>query len=81
MGQLPARLVLHKSPRYWPDERRGFESALPGRVRRYALLALEPQAAVRLLTESKYPALRGTRFSVGDLDFLYTTGSSPHYSK
>ncbi len=28
----------------------------------------------RGITTSKYPALRGTNFSVGDPDFLYTTG-------
>jgi hypothetical protein len=37
-------------------------------------MALEPQSTVRLITTSKYPPLRGTRFTVGDLDYLYTTG-------
>ena len=29
---------------------------------------------MRLLTTSSYPPLRGTRFTVGDIDYLYTTG-------
>lgn len=74
MHQTPARVVVHKTSRYWPDERDGFRAAIESRVRRYDLMALEPQSTVRLITTSKYPPLRGTRFTVGDLDYLYTTG-------
>ena len=49
-------------------------TAIESRVHRYDLMALEPQSAVRLITASKYPPLRGTRFTIGDLDYLYTTG-------
>ncbi len=38
------------------------------------MLALEPQSEVRLITQSKYPPLRGTSFSMGSLDYIYTTG-------
>jgi hypothetical protein len=74
MHQTPTRVVVHKTSRYWPDERDGFRAAIEARVRRYDLMALEPQSTVRLITTSKYPPLRGTRFTVGDLDYLYTTG-------
>jgi hypothetical protein len=74
MKQDPTRVVVHKTSRYWPDERQGFAAALSGRVNRYDLMAMEPQSVTRLITTSKYPPLRGTRFTVGDLDFLYTTG-------
>jgi hypothetical protein len=74
MKQSPARVVIHKTSRYWPAEREGFREVLGKQVSRYDLLALEPQSEVRLMTASKYPPLRGTRFGVGDLDFLYTTG-------
>jgi hypothetical protein len=74
MHQTPARVVVHKTSRYWPDERDGFRSAIESRVHRYDLVALEPQSAVRLIPTSKYPPLRGTRFTIGDLDYLYTTG-------
>lgn len=74
MKQMPRRLVVHKSSRYWAAERSGFEAALRGKVDSFDLVALERQSSVRLITASKYPPLRGTRFSVGEIDFLYTTG-------
>ncbi len=74
MKQTPQRVVVHKTSRYWPDERAGFIGALQDRVDRFDLLALAPQSAFRLITVSKYPPLRGTWFSVGELDFLYSTG-------
>ncbi len=75
VGTRPARVVIQKTSRYWPAERWGFAEALRRRVTRFDLLALDGrQSNVRLITTSKYPPLRGTRFSVGDLDFLYTTG-------
>jgi len=75
--QLPKRVVVHKTSQYWPAEREGFQSALRHKVDRYDLLTLQPQEAVRLITQSKYPPLQGTAFSVGTLDFLYTTGFVP----
>src|SRR5207248_1261985 len=75
MGTRPTRVVVQKTSRYWPSERAGFADALGRRVSRFDLLALDGrQSHVRLITASKYPPLRGTRFSIGDLDFLYTTG-------
>jgi hypothetical protein len=75
MGTRPTRVVVQKTSRYWPGERAGFTNALRRRVARFDLLALDGrQSHVRLITTSKYPPLRGTRFSVGDLDFLYTSG-------
>lgn len=74
MHQDPKRVIVHKTSRFLPAEREGIEAVLRERVSRYDLLALAPQSSMRLITTSKYPPLRGTRFSVGDLDFLYTTG-------
>jgi hypothetical protein len=74
IGQLPRRVVIHKSSRYWLPERAGFEAALKQRVQQYDLLALSPQSDIRLLPESQYPPLRGTRFTIDDVDLLYTTG-------
>lgn len=74
MHQTPTRVVVHKTSRFWPDERDGFRTAIEPKVRRYDLMALERQSTVRLITTSKYPPLRGTRFTAGDLDYLYTTG-------
>jgi hypothetical protein len=74
MKQTPQRIVVHKTSKWWPEEKDGFDQALRTRVNRYDLLTLQPQSAVRLLPVNKYPPLRGLRFTVGDLDFLYTTG-------
>jgi hypothetical protein len=74
MRQTPQRVVVHKTSRYWPAEASGFKEALRRYDVRYDLIALEPQSRVRLLTANLYPPLRGTHFSVGDIDYLYTTG-------
>lgn len=73
-GQYPQRVVVHKTSRYWTAELQGFESALRKYVERYDLLALAKQDTARLLVASQYPPLRGARFTIGDLDYLYTTG-------
>jgi serine/threonine protein kinase len=74
MHQLPSRVVIHKSSRWTLDERTGVREGLRNRVSHYDLVSLQKQDSVRLITANRYPPLRGTRFSVGDLDFLYTTG-------
>lgn len=74
MKQYPSRVVVHKTSHYWADEREGFSTALSEQIAQFDLLSLSSQSTVRLMTKSKYPPLRGTYFSVGDLDFLYTTG-------
>ena len=75
MGQMPKRVVIHKTSRYWPAEKSGFEQALRKKsIYQYDLLALNRQNVVKLITVTKYPPLRGTRFTVEDLDYLYTTG-------
>lgn len=71
--QLPQRLVLHKSSRFEDAERRGFEHALR-RVSQYDLVALSRNHDVRLVRAGRYPPLRGTSFTVGDVSYLYTTG-------
>ncbi|MBM4033551.1 MAG: hypothetical protein FJ291_17450 [Planctomycetes bacterium] len=75
MQQTPQRVVVHKSSVYWPEERIGFKAVLGRRVSRFDLLSLDTrQSFVRLLTTASYPPLRGTRFTIGDKDYLYTTG-------
>jgi hypothetical protein len=69
----PGRVVIHKTSRYWPDEREGIQAALKG-IRAFDLVAVSPTSAVRLFRAGMYPPLRGTFFSVGDLRYLYTTG-------
>jgi len=74
MHQNPRRVVIHKSSRFWPEEKAGFKKALKSRVSQFDLLSLSGQSRVRLLPASKYPPLRSTRFTVGEIDYLYTTG-------
>jgi hypothetical protein len=75
-GTLPGRVVVHKTSRFEPEERDGFEQALRG-VGRYDLLALSPSSDLRLLRAGRYPPLRGLSFRVGDIWSLYTTGYMP----
>jgi hypothetical protein len=77
MGQSPTRMVIHKTSRFWAAETEGFRSALEAKNLHYDLVALAPDDTVRLFPVNQYPPLRGTRFTVGDLDYIYTTGFQP----
>lgn len=74
--QMPRRVVIHKSSRFWPAEKEGFQEAL-GVVPYYDLVAVRPNNQVRLLREGQYPPLRGVTFTVDDVRYLYTTGFIP----
>jgi hypothetical protein len=79
--QLPKRIVIHKTSRYEPQERAGFEAALKNRGCLYDLVSLTPTSSTRLLRAGQYPPLRGTLFSLGDISYLYTTGYLPALGK
>lgn len=72
-GQLPQRVVVHKSSRYEQDERLGFDKALQ-QVSQYDLVALTPVSYARLIRSGQYPPLRGARFTIGQTSYLYTSG-------
>jgi len=72
-GRTPARVVIHKTSKYWEEERDGFVSALRG-IAEFDLVAVRPTSEVRLLRAGQYPPLRGTMFSVSDTHYVYTTG-------
>jgi hypothetical protein len=74
--QLPQRVMVHKSSRFDPEERAGFERAL-SEVKTYDLVSLCPTSDVRLIRAGRYPPLRGTCFTVGDVAHLYTSGYIP----
>jgi hypothetical protein len=74
--QEPQRVIIQKTSRFEPAERKGFEQAL-SKVGRYDLVALSSESASRLVRAGKYPPLRGTHFRVGDISYLYTTGYLP----
>jgi hypothetical protein len=75
-GRTPRRVVIHKSSRFWTEEANGFQVALKD-VNEFDLVSVAATRDVRLLRQGTYPVLRGTQFTVGDIDFidfLYTTG-------
>ncbi len=85
-GNLPRRVVVHKTSRYWGQEHEdyneldglaeGIQEALPRCEMDFATLA---QTGVRLFREGIYPPLRGTYFRVeDDLHFLFTMGYVPY---
>jgi hypothetical protein len=71
--RLPRRVVVHKTSRFFPAEHEGFRLALKG-VAEFDLVAVSPTSEVRLVRAGKYPPLRGTLFTVGATEYLYTTG-------
>lgn len=73
-GQNPRKIVIHKTSRFEPDECSGFESVLKNYNCQYDLVALTPTSMFRLVRTGQYPPLRGTFFSIGELNYLYTTG-------
>ena len=73
LKQIPTRVIIHKTSKYWPEEREGIEHAL-SEINQYDLFAVSPNTRVRLLRDGQYPILRGTQFSVGNEHYLYTTG-------
>jgi len=75
-GQLPQRVVVHKTSRFEPPERRGFETALKA-VHFHDLVSLRPTSDVRLVRNAQYPPIRGSAFTVGATTYLYTTGYIP----
>lgn len=76
-GTLPRRVVVHKSSRFEPDERTGFQEALKD-VELHDLVALARTSDWRLLRAGRYPPLRGTVLTVGTQSMLYTTGWIPN---
>ena len=76
MKQQPSRVVIHKSSKFWPEEREGFEEALSA-VHTYDLLSVNPVSDTRLLRDGQYPVLRGTQVQIGAQHLFYTTGYIP----
>lgn len=76
-GNLPARVVMHKSSNYNQGEIDGFSSALDSdRIGTYDLLALGPSSTKVFRIGGAYPPLRGTCLSMDNSEHvLYTKGS------
>jgi hypothetical protein len=76
-GNCPARLVIHKTSRFHPEEREGFEKAVEGSKIQIADFIWVPwRSPIRLLRDGIYPPLRGTALRIDDEQtILYTRGS------
>lgn len=74
--QKPARVVVHKSSRFWEEELAGFRLALDG-IPRHDLVALNYQDQ-RFMRLGNKPPLRGTVITLADGHHLmWTTGYVP----
>ena len=78
--QLPRRVVIHKSSRFRPEEQEGFKKAL-SRIPEYDFVTVGTTGNFRLLRGGRYPPLRGTVLSTGNIHILYTTGYIPELGK
>lgn len=73
--QPPQRIVIHKTSKFYEDEREGFIAGLSG-VNRYDLVSLQ-KIGTRFFREGGYPPLRRTYAQCGSGHFLYTLGYIP----
>jgi hypothetical protein len=75
-GHRPARVVVHKTSRFWPEELRGFRQALRD-IKNYDFLALE-RRGIRFLRLGYEPPVRGTVVLLAKRNYLvYTRGYVP----
>jgi hypothetical protein len=79
MGQLPIRLVVHKSSRYWPEEISGFKRAAKG-IKLMDFVAILVRGTRFMRKKGIYPPVRGTVIQMGKRDYiLFTRGWIPYY--
>lgn len=79
-GHPPARVVVHKTSTYAPDELLGFRAGLERQaIDSFDLVSLR-QADSKLFRMGNYPPQRGTLWTLEpDRHILYTRGSVPFY--
>ncbi|MBW4483629.1 MAG: hypothetical protein KME14_13895 [Tildeniella torsiva UHER 1998/13D] len=78
---LPARIVIHKTSKFVPEELSGFKAAIrQHNISTSDLLSLN-RSYTRLFRYGKYPPLRGTFLSLDEKNhILYTRGSVDFFS-
>jgi hypothetical protein len=76
-GNYPARLVVHKTSRFHPEEREGFQKAIEqSEIEIADFIWMPRRSPVRLFRNGVYPPLRGTAMRLDDAQtILYTRGS------
>lgn len=77
----PARVVLHKTSPFTPEEAAGFRAAMnEHRIDLLELIWIRQGADLRLFRDGPHPALRGTFLSLdSERHVIYTRGSVPFY--
>ena len=78
---LPARVVLHKTSAFSPDEVDGFRAAINRHRIQVSELLYLSHADIRAFRDGVYPPLRGTFIALDERTFLlYTRGSVEFFS-
>ncbi len=72
-GMLPARVVVHKTSTYQPEEEKGFRTAAEARVSACDLVWMR-STSFRLIRKGMQEPWRGTLCTVGDETYLFTMG-------
>jgi hypothetical protein len=72
-GVLPARVVVHKTSTYQPEEERGFRTAAEAQISVCELVWLR-STAFRLIRRGMQEPWRGTWCTVGAESYLFTSG-------
>lgn len=79
-GVLPARVVVHKTSLYQPEEESGFRRAAESRVSVCDLVWMR-STAFRLIRKGTQEPWRGTLCTVGDESYLFTSGYVPWWDE
>ncbi|MGE3703541.1 MAG: hypothetical protein AB7G08_33170 [Hyphomicrobiaceae bacterium] len=79
-GVLPARIVVHKTSMYQPEEEAGFKSAAEAHVPVCDLIWMR-STAFRLIRKGTQEPWRGTLCTVGDESYLFTSGYVPWWDE
>ena len=79
MRQLPTRLVVHKSSRYWSEELLSFKKAAK-EIELVDFVAIHNRGIRFMRRRGKYPPLRGTVIQTGKNNYiLFTKGYIPYF--
>lgn len=76
-GRDPQRVVVHKTSKFFPEERDGAQQALAS-VPSIELITLR-SGEFRMVRQGKYPPHRGTVCQLEPTTFLFTTGYMPEH--
>lgn len=77
IGLPPLRVVIHKTSRYWDEEKKGFEKSLKD-IKMHDFVSIG-QRDIRFFRYGQFPPLRGTAIQLDKTNYLlYTRGFVPY---